>query len=107
MRKTLRKLPTISRELLRQRPTGGTIVTPILDIDVERKNDKSVGPADNQDAFLYFPCVIEIVTANAPADERVVGAVAGVLATLDGLGLAYVTAAEFEKDLPNNGRSGT
>jgi hypothetical protein len=86
---------------------GSTIVTPILDLEVEHKNEKPVGPVDNDDAFLYFPCVIEVFTAHAPADERVVGAVAGVLAALDGLGLRYVTAADFEEDLPNNGRSGT
>ena len=86
---------------------GDTIVTPILDLDVARNDEKPVGRADKEDAFLFFPCVIEAFTAEAPADERVVGAVARVLAALDELGIGYVTAADFEEDLPNQGRSDT
>jgi hypothetical protein len=84
---------------------GDTIVTPILDLDVARNEDKPVGRVDKEDAFLLFPCVIDAFAAKAPADERVVDAVALVLAVLDELGIAYVTAADFEEDLPNHGRS--
>jgi hypothetical protein len=86
---------------------GDTIVTPILDLDVARNNEEPVGRVPHEDAFLFFRCVIEAFTAEAPADERVIRAVAGVLAALDDSGIAYVTAADFEEHLPNNGRSGT
>jgi len=86
---------------------GGTVVTPILDLDV-MSNDDSKRPHEvHEEDFLFFPTVVEAFTAEARRDEQVIGAVAGVLAALDDLGLRYVTAADFEEDLPRRGRSGT
>jgi hypothetical protein len=86
---------------------GGTLVTPILDLDVIANDDAKSGGVHEEDTFLYFPSLIEAFTVEARAEEQVVGAVAGVLAALDDLGLRYVTAADFEEDLPRRGRSGT
>jgi len=83
-----------------------TIVAPTLDLYVVGNDDKTIGLSD-EDAFLTFPCLVEAFTTDIPPDEAVVSAVANVLAALDELGLRYVTAADFEHELPRGGQSGS
>jgi hypothetical protein len=85
-----------------------TIVTPVLDLEVERNEDRSLGSdsmVSPEDAFLFFPCVVWASTEEDQASPAVVHAVAEVLGLLDELELDYVTASHFEDELPNAGRA--
>jgi hypothetical protein len=62
-------------------------------------------PVDPEDAFLYFPHVIEFFTEGQFDREALVADVSAVLGALDQLGVRYVTAADFEHELPRGGRS--
>ena len=86
-------------------PESSTIVTPVLDLWIERNDDRARGHVDPADAFLFFPCLVWAHAEEEQASPAVVDAVAEVLGILDELGLDYVTASDFEHDLPNAGRS--
>lgn len=77
-----------------------------LDLEVT-ENDRRppAEPVDPKDAFLYFPYEIEVCTEEAFDREALVADVWAVLGALDQLGVHYVTAADFEDDLPRGGRS--
>lgn len=64
-------------------------------------------PVDPEDAFLYFPHRIEFFTGEAFDREALVADVSAVLGALDQLGVRYMTAADFEDELPRRGRSRT
>jgi hypothetical protein len=64
-------------------------------------------PVDPEDAFLYFPHQIEVFTEETFDREALVADVTAVLGALDQLGVRYVTAADFEDELPRGGRSRT
>jgi hypothetical protein len=89
-------------------PEARTVATPVLTLDVMRNEDRPRSHlylSDN-DSFLFFPCVVEAFTAaESDAASAVIPAIAEVLGVLDELGLHYVTASDFEDDLPNAGRS--
>jgi hypothetical protein len=79
-----------------------------IDLEVTQNDEhppsQSVDPGD---AFLYFPLVIEFFTEEAFDREALVGDVSAVLSALDQLSVRYVTAADFEDELPRGGRSTT
>jgi hypothetical protein len=60
---------------------------------------------DPEDAFLCFPFEIEVFTDDPFDHEALVGDVSTVLDALDRLDVRYVTAADFEDELPRGGRS--
>ena len=82
-----------------------TIVTPLLDLEVERNDDRANSPFSGETAFLFFPTLVWAHYAETDARLAVVHAVAEVLGALDELGLEYATAADFEDELPNAGRA--
>jgi hypothetical protein len=62
-------------------------------------------PVDPEDAFLYFPHRIEFFTEEVFDREALVADVSAVLSALGQLGVRYVTAADFEDELPRGGQS--
>ena len=83
------------------------VIAERIEVDVTQ-NDRSQlsEPVDPEDAFLDFPYDIEIFTGEAFDEADLVADVATILVALDRLGIRYVTAADFEKELPGGGRSG-
>jgi hypothetical protein len=84
-----------------------SIATPVLDREVEENDDRSEVPSfvSPGDGFLYFPTLVSVFAGEPEADPAVILAVADVLALIDELRLEYVTASDFEDELPNVGRS--
>jgi hypothetical protein len=79
-----------------------------LDLDVMHHDERpATEPVDPEDAFLYFPHRIEVFTEEAFDREALVADLSAVLGAFDQLGVRYVTAAEFEDELPGGGRSRT
>lgn len=62
-------------------------------------------PVNPEDAFLYFRHIIEFFTEDDFDREALVADLSAVLGALDRLGVRYVTAADFEDELPRGGRS--
>jgi hypothetical protein len=62
--------------------------------------------AEGAGDFLYFPYFLEIEEAD-PTDDRDIARtfIADLLNCLRTAGFDYVTSADFEEELPNNGRS--
>jgi hypothetical protein len=82
------------------------VTAALIDLEVTQ-NDRRPPPepVDPEDAFLYFPYDIEVCTEEAFDREALVADVSAALGALDQLGVRYVTAADFEDDLPRGGRS--
>jgi hypothetical protein len=79
-----------------------------IDLEVTQNDDRPPSESvDLEDAFLYFPLVIEFFTEEAFDREALIGDVSAVLGALDQLGVPYVAAADFEDELPRGGRSTT
>jgi hypothetical protein len=79
-----------------------------IDLEVTPNDERPPSePVASEDAFLYFPYDIEVFTEEAFNQEALLAGVSAVLGALDQLGVRYVTAADFEDDLPRGGRSGT
>jgi hypothetical protein len=108
--------PLTSREIaahlahtLRGSVTGAaanTISADRIELDVMHRDEwQPSEPVDPEDAFLYFPHRIEFFTEGEFDREALVADVSAVLGALDQLGVRYVTAADFEDELPRGGRS--
>ena len=79
-----------------------------IELEVAQSDERPPSePIDPEDAFLYFPYQIEFFTEEEFDREALVADVFAVLGALDQLGVRYVTAADFEDDLPRGGRSRT
>jgi hypothetical protein len=77
-----------------------------IELDVTHRDEWPPSePVDPEDAFLYFPHAIEFFTEEEFDREALVDDVSAVLGALDQLGVRYVTAADFEDELPRGGRS--
>jgi hypothetical protein len=86
---------------------GATTVTAErIDLDVTQYDQRPPSePQDDEDVFLYFPYDIEVF-AGEPCDPKaLVADVSTVLRVLHQLDARYVTAADFEDELPCSGRS--
>lgn len=77
-----------------------------IDLDVMSRDEWPPSePVDPEDAYLYFPHQIELFTEEEFDRDALVADVSAVLGALDQLGVRYVTAADFEDELPGGGRS--
>jgi hypothetical protein len=77
-----------------------------IELDVAHRDEWPPSePVDPEDAFFYFPHRIEFFTEEEFDREALVADVSAVLGALDRLGVRYVTAADFEDELPRGGRS--
>lgn len=86
--------------------SADVVSTEHLDLEVSHRDEWPPSePVDPEDAFLYFPHVIEFFTEEAFDREALVADASAVLAALDQLRVRFVTAADFEDDLPRGGRS--
>jgi hypothetical protein len=85
---------------------GHTVKADGLEVDVIGNDDRPREPVDPADEFLFHPYLVEIewLDQNTPRAEMA-AAVATILRELDRLGAEYVTAADFEDELPRGGRS--
>jgi hypothetical protein len=85
---------------------ASTISAERIELDVMHRDEWLPSePVDPEDAFLYFPHRIEFFTEEEFDREALVADVSAVLGALDQLGVRYVTAADFEDELPRGGRS--
>jgi hypothetical protein len=89
-------------------PGAATVSSEHIELDVCHRDEWPPSePVDPENAFLYFPHVIEFFTEEEFDREALVADVSAVLRALDQLDVRYVTAADFEEDLPRGGRSTT
>jgi hypothetical protein len=72
------------------------------DVEVEIRRNREVGDAPG---FLGFPLYAEVHPNDGCSDREFIAAVASLVAALDAAGFEYVTAADFEDRLPNQGRN--
>jgi hypothetical protein len=83
-----------------------TVVARHVDFQVTTNDDDGRAAVDaGEDAFLYFPYVVEVFADENCEQRLVVAEVSAALTALDGLGARYATAADFEADLPRGGRN--
>jgi hypothetical protein len=83
------------------------VIAARIQVDVTQNDERPPSePVDPGDAFLFFPYVIEIFTDEAFDQAALIADVSAMLDSLDQLGVGYVTAADFEDELPGGGRSG-
>jgi hypothetical protein len=83
-----------------------TISAERIELDVMHRDEWPPSePVNPEDAFMYFPHRIECFTEEEFDREALVADVSVVLGALDQLGVRYVTAADFEDELPRGGRS--
>lgn len=110
-RLTAREIAADLAQTLRGSVTGAPadiVSAERIELDVRQSDERRPSePVDPGDAFSYFPYEIEFFTEDAFDREALVAEVSAVLGALDQLGVRYVTAADFEDDLPRGGRSRT
>jgi hypothetical protein len=92
-----------------QKLTGGTrsvrtVTADPVEIDVLRNEDHDPARATAGD-FVSFPYNVEVYPAGDVDDARFVGAVRTLVERMAGEGWRYVTAADFEEQLPGTGRN--
>jgi hypothetical protein len=85
---------------------GHTVNAGAYEVDVIGNDERPRGAVDPSDEFLLFPYLVEVewLDGNTPTAEMVAG-ITTILGELDRLGAEYVTAADFEHELPRGGRS--
>lgn len=72
------------------------------DVEVEIRRNKEAGSAEG---FLGFPIIAEVHPREGCDEDSFVEAVATLTSALDAAGYRFVTAADFEDRLPNQGRN--
>jgi hypothetical protein len=71
-------------------------------VDVEIRSNPDGGQADG---FLGFPLIAELFPRDGSSRADAIAAVSSVLEALHRAGCDFVTAAEFEDELPSRGRN--
>ncbi len=77
-----------------------TVVGAQVEVDIRRNSDAGQAPD-----FLGFPLVAEVYPKDGCRLRALIAAVASLNSALDAAGYQYVTAADFEDRLPNQGRN--
>lgn len=72
------------------------------DVEVDIRRNPDAGWAEG---FLGFPLLAEVYPKDGCADDTLIEAVGGLTTALDAAGFSFVTAADFEDRLPNQGRN--
>jgi hypothetical protein len=86
--------------------SGWTVKVGTYEIDVIAYDERPRGEVALEDAFLFYPYLVEIEWVDPEASTAAqVGAVVAIMRALDGLGAEYVTTADFEDELPHHGRT--
>jgi hypothetical protein len=85
---------------------GHTVNAGMFEVDVIGNDDRPRGAVDPEDEFLFFPYLVEVEWLDrATSTAEMVAGITTILRELDRLGAEYVTAADFEHELPRGGRS--
>jgi hypothetical protein len=88
--------------------SADVVIAERIDLEVTQFDEwPPLEPVDEEETFLYFPYQLDVFTDDWFDQRAVVADVAAVLGALDQLGVCYVTAADFEDELPRGGRSKT
>lgn len=82
------------------RLSGSKVVGEHVEVDIIRNSDAGQAPG-----FLGFPLVAEVYPKDGCDLETLITAVASLNSALEAGGYHYVTSADFEDRLPNQGRN--